>query len=937
MQRKFTILILLIFWSGVLFAQTGVFSGKVIDENKLALPGATVLLTDIEGRGSATDGNGRFMMLQVPEGEHNVKITYIGFKEYTGKITIEAGKTVTLTIQLEAGVMMADEVVVVGEQLAGQAKALNQQKNNMNITNIVAADQVGKFPDSNVGEAMRRIPGITMQYDQGEARFGMIRGTARDLSSVTINGERVPSAEAEERSVQLDLIPADMIQTIEVSKALTPDMDADAIGGTANLVTRSAPSGLRISGTAASGYNFLSQKPIWNFGLVAGNRFLDDKLGVIVSASWYKHNLGSDNAEAEWDLDDNNNPYLLDLQIRKYDVTRVRRSASISLDYKLGDNSTIFLRSIYNWRDDWENRFRARYRYDKGVNGGIPNSSGIVEETRLEWQTKGGIDSDRVNNMRLEDQRTWTSALSGEHLLAQKAKLTWSVSASQASEERPDERYITWRIKEINAIPNISDQSFPTNSFAEPTDFNPSNFTLKEITDENQFTKETDLNARIDLELPLNSGTNLSILKLGARYRGKSKERDNEFFEYEPTSGFDAMTDFETKDYSDSDYLVDDYQIGTFSTPEFLGSLDLQNSALFEKKNLPEEYLAGNYTATENITGGYAMLKQNVGQNWFFILGLRVENTSVDYEGNQVVFNEEGDFDTNTSTKVKGDGDYTNILPGIHARYDITDNSILRLAWTNTLARPRYFDLVPFREVILEDNELSEGNPELEPTTAMNFDLMFENYFKSIGLISGGIFYKRLENFIFEYEVDDYNDPISGQIFDTYNQKRNGGSANLAGVELAIQRQLDFLPGVLKGLGVYANYTYTFSQANELPVEGRENEDFTLPGTAGHTFNASLSFETKKLSLRASLNYTSDYLDEVGSGAFYDRYYDTQTFVDLNGTYTINPKLRVFIEAKNLTNQPLRYYQGKDAQDRLMQVEYYNVRFNTGLKFDLSK
>ncbi len=935
MQRMMTILwVSMLLFSGSVLAQTGVFSGRVLDENKMALPGANVLVPSIKA-GTATDVNGKFTLLQLPVGEHDVKITYIGFKTYEGKVTIEANKTATLTIKLESGFMMADEVMVVGEQLAGQAKALNQQKNNMNITNVVSADQVGKFPDSNIGEAMRRIPGITMQYDQGEARFGMIRGTARDLSSVTINGERVPSAEGEERSVQLDLIPADMVQTIEVSKALTPDMDADAIGGSANLITRSAPSGLRLSGTAASGYNFLSEKPMLNFGLVAGNRFMNDKLGVIVSASWYKHNLGSDNAETEWDIDDNGNPYMLDLQARKYDITRVRRSASISLDYKLGENSSIKLRSIYNWRDDWENRFRARYRFDNEE--ALPDESGIVKETRLEWQTKGGIDNDRIRNMRLEDQRTWANSLSGEHLIAQKITLKWSVASAKASEERPNERYITWRIKKIDAMPDISNPRFPAVSFVSPDEFNPANFTLKEITEEYQYTQETDLNARIDLKIPLNSGTNVSILKIGGRYRGKNKERDNNFFEYSPTSGFDKMTDYQTQDYSDNNYLAGDYRIGTFSTPAFLGSLNLSDASLFEKEDLPEEYLAGNYSATETITGGYAMLKQNIGEDWFFIFGVRAENTNVEYTGNQVVFDTEGDFDANASRQVEGSGNYTNVMPSFHARYDLTETSILRFAWTNTLARPRYFDLVPYRQVNLEDNELAEGNSNLKPTTSMNFDVMFENYFKSIGLVSGGVFYKKLNNFIFEYDINNYTDPVSGQAFDRYQQRRNGGDANLAGLELAFQRQLDFLPGIWRGLGVYTNYTYTYSEANGLPVEGRENEDFTLPGTAGHTFNASLSFETKKFNFRASLNYTSDYLDEVAGSSFYDRYYDTQTFVDLNATYVINPKLRFYVEAKNLTNQPLRYYQGKGMNDQMMQVEYYNARFNAGLKFDLSR
>ena len=120
-------------------------------------------------------------------------------------------------------------IVVMGDQARGQAKALNQQKTNVNVSNVISADQIGRFPDSNIGDALKRVPGIAMQNDQGEARNIVVRGLASELNSVTLNGNRIPSAEGDNRKVQMDVIPSDMIQTIEVNKTLTPDMDADAI------------------------------------------------------------------------------------------------------------------------------------------------------------------------------------------------------------------------------------------------------------------------------------------------------------------------------------------------------------------------------------------------------------------------------------------------------------------------------------------------------------------------------------------------------------------------------------------------------------------------------------------------------------------------------------------------------------------------------------
>ena len=234
--RLFTFIILIV----ASYAQSGVLRGRVIDnEGKLALPGAYITVKGTNF-GAVSDVDGFYVIFDLPVREHTIEVSYIGYKSISKKIDLKKGSQ-TLDFMLTAGVAGENVVTVVGDRIKGQAKALNQQKMNLNITNIVASDQVGRFPDANIGDAMKRIPGLTVEYDQGEARFGLVRGTEARLNSVMINGERVPSAEGETRAVQLDLIPSDMVQNIEVSKAVTADMDADAIGGSVNLVTRSAP------------------------------------------------------------------------------------------------------------------------------------------------------------------------------------------------------------------------------------------------------------------------------------------------------------------------------------------------------------------------------------------------------------------------------------------------------------------------------------------------------------------------------------------------------------------------------------------------------------------------------------------------------------------------------------------------------------------------
>ncbi len=956
MKNRLLLIVLLAQLSATAMAQNGIIRGTVVDENYLAMPGATILLNDGE-KGTVSDAQGKYIFYGLPEGEYTVSTSFMGYEPMTETYAVGANNTTVANTQLSGMALLGDEVIIMGDRLKGQAKALNDQKNRMNITNIVASDQIGRFPDANIGDALKRVPGITVQNDQGEARDIIVRGMAPQLNSVMINGERVPSAEGDNRRVQLDLIPSDMIQLIEVNKALTPDMDADAIGGSINLVTRTSPNGARVSGTLASGYNALSNKPIWTGAVILGNRYLNNKLGAILSASYNNHNFGSDNIEAEWTEVDDLGAVVDEYQLRQYEVQRVRRSLSLGLDYKFNNNHTLLLNGIYNWRDDWENR----YRYvvadlgDVFENGDYTGSNGRYNAlASVERQTKGGSDADRVKNRRLEDQRMYNISLGGEHLFGSRIKLTWNSIYSKASEERPDERYVEYALDYEEAdggdpaegMPVLVDFSNPRLPFAMSTGENAYRaLEFNDLSEQYGYTEEENYSGKIDVQYALGEK---SILKAGVLYRHRKKMRDNSFTEYKPVGGTadgDTHPDFggnwstEDEEYEDlllgnanvevvdktkSDFLVGKrYDAGFFAGPDFLGGLDLANNALYEGEVKPDEFITENYEAIEDITAGYLMADLQLSPKLSGIVGVRFEQTDIEYTGNSFDEEEEELFG-----EVSGNNNYLNVLPGIHLKYDFGASSVLRLAWTNTLSRPNYYDLVPYQAYNSDDEELVEGNADLDPYRSMNLDLMYENYFKSVGLISGGAFYKSIDDFIYQRTFNNFNHARFGEV--DYTTFLNGEGAEVYGLEVSLQRQFDFLPGFLKGFGVYVNYTHTQSETEG--IEGRDEESIALPGTAENMFNASLSYETSKLVLRLSLNHASDYVDELGADAFEDRYYDKQTFLDLNASYALNKNWRIFAEANNITNQPLRYYQG--IQERTMQLEYYNFRMNLGLKFD---
>ncbi len=304
-------------------------------------------------------------------------------------------------------------------------------------------------------------------------RFGQVRGTPAEFSSVTINGSRLPSAEGDIRNVQLDLIPSDMIQTIEVSKTLMPDQDGDAIGGSINLVTKNSPHRFTVGAVAGTGYNWISRKAQMNFGLTLGNRFFNDRFGVMLAASYNNAPAGSYNTEFIWEKDDDGKIYVNDYQIRQYYVTRERQSYSLSLDWKFNDFNKVWFKGIFNNRNDWENRYRTTLK-------------DITSEGKADVriQTKGGSGDER--NARLERQRTMDFTLGGENRLGI-LDMDWKLGYARATEERPNERYIDYRLKSQRFSFDLSN---PREPFATPDEgytmtLN-DDFSLKELTQQQE-------------------------------------------------------------------------------------------------------------------------------------------------------------------------------------------------------------------------------------------------------------------------------------------------------------------------------------------------------------------------------------------------------------------------------------------------------------------
>ena len=904
---------------------SGLVTGQITDAEKQILPGASIIVEGMHA-GVTSDINGFYTIANLKPGTYTLKVSYVGYSPKEMTVTIANGKVLTRDVVLDEGAELK-EVEVLGA-FSGQRKAFQMQKAAMGVTNVVSADQVGKFPDSNIGDALKRINGINVQYDQGEARFGQVRGTSADLTSVTVNGNRLPSAEGDTRNVQLDLIPADMIQTIEVNKVVTSDMDGDAIGGEVNLVTKSTPSHRILNFTAGTGYTWISEKPQLNLGATWGQRFFNDKFGVMASASYQYAPGGSDNTEFEY-VEKDGKVVLNEAQVRQYYVTRERQSYSLGLDYRFSPLHKISFKGIYNRRNDWENRYRISYK----KLASDPSSQSVV------IQTKAGSDNNK--DARLERQQTMDFTLDGEHQFG-RLNVDWASSFSRATEDRPNERYIGWKLKgsddlDFGAAMEDAGKKQPYCSLAIPS-FDEGKWKLDEFTNSDQSISENEIKERINFSLPLVSGKFGNTLRFGYKYTNKHKKRNTEYYDY--TDAADKyLSDWKdnlSTQVRSSFMPGSQYPIGTqFVSKGYLGNMDFDKA---DGQELLEEE-AGNYKATEQIHAAYLRLDQRLGAKLTATAGLRMESTRLKTSGVNYMVDEEEEESLTPTGEFRNN--YTNWLPSLLLKYTPDDNSNVRFSITKTISRPKYSALVANKSFNLADQEATIGDPNIKPTEAWNFDLSADYYFKSIGMVSLGLFYKEIKNVNVEtlgyYTGEELGLAGNGELFEV-TQNMNAYDARVFGVEVAWQRDFGFIAPELRCLGFYGNYTYTHSTTrNYNPRLGIEDgDDVKMAGSPEHTANASLYFEKNGVNVRLSYNFASDFIDMMNTGSReLDRYYDKVNYLDLNASYTWgkNAKFTVYAEANNLLNQPLRYYQGESK--RTMQVEYYGVKVNAGIKISL--
>lgn len=902
----------------------GAIAGTVVDESRRPLAGASVTVESAVRLANAMR-DGSFRVAEVATGSHHLIVRYMGYQPETLTVAVTAGHVTRADVVLHRPVQQL-EVIRVESNVAGQAAALNQQKATDNLTSVVDAELVGRLPDRNLAEALARVPGVALVRDQGEGRYVQIRGMDASLNTLSIDGMRMPSPEPSARQTPMDVIPSDMVAAIQVSKTLTPDQDADAIGGNANLITRTARAGMPVASlSAAGGQNKINNGGIKNLTGYLGSRFgADDKLGVVLGGNYYQNDRGSQNFEQGWCVETTCKGVSADraldaptqLALRDYSqVLRTRKGANGTVDYHFDADNSIYLKGFYSRFSDDEQRYVTLATFSSGTYAMTDANHGTVTGARM----------DKELRLRPVAQSQASLHFGGENQLGSNVGLDYSLQVARAREDRPQTLTVLFRQSSMDFNYDVSDEDRPHYTVTKGAEVDPSKFTYNSLRQQTRHVLDDDKSGRVNLSRPFALERLTGILKVGASARLKdrtSADTSNRFLGTfkagTPTPSGPVTLATLLGQSRTSHFLDGSYTFGPQASASGARTFwDTYNTSL--SQDVPRstvESSSGNFSVGEDVYAGFAMATLDAGAVRL-IPGVRIENTRQANTGN-LVKQAGTNVIVTPQTRITN---YSNAFPSLTARWSLDDETSVRGAVTTSLVRPAFGSMTPF--ITIPDGSAvvaSIGNPDLRPTRALNLDLQVERYFRSVGFVSAGVFHKKLDDFIFSAQRAASPADNLGTTVITLSQPVNGARGTLDGYEVAWQQNLTFLPSVLSGLGVNANYTRT-SSSTTLP--SREGTKSRLPGQAGNAANLGLFYERARLSLRGGYNYSDQYLEVVGASPLTDIYVASRGQLDVSGSVRLTPQATLFVETNNLTNQPLRRYEGRPERGWAPANEYY--------------
>ena len=912
-SNAFYTVLVLVFTSQVIWAAPADIIGMVADSTTgEPLPGANVFLEGT-GMGDASDINGEYQISNVPAGSYSLITSYIGYETKTHIIQLKEGEDLIFNIELTA-VILSTEAVIITAQASGQNAAINQQLAALNIVNVVSSARIQELPDANAAESVGRMPGVSLVRDGGEATQLVIRGLQPQYNTITLDGVSIaantggnvstggdyatPQTQAGGRAVDLSMISSNSLEGIEVYKTVTPDMDAAVLGGTVNFVLREAEESSSdfpmVSLLSQGTYNdLMNTYEGYNFVASAEQRFLDNRFGVFVQGIAQRQNLISNSLDASYELRDKTNfpdrVSLADLSLSFSPNVKQRYGGTVGLDYRLTGGKIKFLNNI-----SYSNTTNEQHSQTYNL---LRNN--IVFGTQL-WTTEIYA----ITNILNYEQKIGTFDLDAKLSNSYSDNSTpygWSVLFHQNSAG-------------INNIDKYEDPKNIARIARERIDLD--NMYWAGNSTWNSYNKQNDTQFSSNLKRDFHLSNQLSLtLKTGVTYKYTSRYynfdtgfgslytgaaagfrneiilalpwlRDEPYNFAEnlkfPIHGFyDENMDF--GDFLKGRYGIDS-GIDVDAIDKIMSVIKTQGEATTQPENVPtyvpDRYSskASDYDGNESRSAGYFMGTFNIGTQVTLIGGVRYQGLKTSYRAPQFVGNADapnpypGDLQHKWVTKEEYHGYW---LPNVTAKYDAANWLYFRASYTNTLAYPDFYAIVPRMSVSSSSGHWAVwNNYALKPAYSRNYDFQTAVYNNYIGLFSLGPFLKNIDNLIFSQTsfISDPSKypglPANTETYELTTFINNPEQVNVWGIEAEWQTHFWYLPGALSGLVLNVNYTHIFSEAEYPYTETRLSSGFPpLPYTVDTTYtdrlidqpdnivNVSLGFDYKGLSILASMIY----------------------------------------------------------------------------------
>ncbi|MEN8193564.1 MAG: TonB-dependent receptor [Bacteroidota bacterium] len=949
-----------------------------------SLIGANVIIIGTS-LGAATNIDGEYTIANLPAGEYTLKATYLGYEDKTITVNTLSGRKLEVNIKLTFSGSLEMGDVTITAQAKGQLSAINEQLTSKSIKNVVAADRIREVPDANAAESVGRLPGVSLQRSGGEGSKVVIRGLSPKYSIVEVEGVRLAGADgANDRSVGLNVVSNEMLGGIELSKSLTPDKDADAIGGVVNLKLREAEKGFHFDIRALGAYNDL-EKDWGNYYLSGGisNRFLDNKLGVLLNLSSEQMNRSSDIFRGGYAIaGELTDFYTISASITERKQIRKRYGGSLLLDYKIGD----FKVKLNNFYSQMNNPAISR--------------DNIIDFTQGN-RTFYNVDSDPENWIRSHSAHM-TYMLAGTEL-----NLNLSYSKSKLDNA-------------INLYPFSEDDGNYTVGFAERKFAEPSHLIEQyvdfdslgdsglwefrkewnEINDENQ---SYDLNWKVPFNL---FGEISGNIKIGGKYTKKDRKSDNRNVYLPFSGGWGAPTQERLKEMfgllSNTDigsnntntfpavnYIDPDYDFGEILNGRYtlgwaadIDKLNLHNNTYYER--YPGDYFLdgfrtfmNNYNNIEERSAGYIMFDINYKNKLTIIPGVRYEKMHTDYSAyhlQQTGFNQTG-IVLGSDSLVNVQRENEHWFPSVNMKYQFSDNIDIRAAFYKSTTRPSYIELSPSVVYTETESEFRANNPYLKPALADNYDLGVSVYSNEIGLFTVNGFYKEINDLVF-YMVgynpefrdevleadEEFINSIPGMEYFNPDRVKNGDQVSIPvnnlektfyrGIEISWQTNLWYLPGLLSGLVLDINYSRIWSSTYYPYIKVTDGEPVGFPPTIPRIFslskrkgrmidqpdellNVRLGWDYKGFSARLSFRYQGQTMVGIDPKLnLRDKYTGDLHRFDLSLKQKITDNLSLHADIANINEHIDDSYHITQGHQLPTASEFYGLTSQFGLRYE---